>query len=182
MTIEGRCSKGNKMKAVRKTVSKSIAATVAVATVAAIPAGVVNAAVLDSGVDIMLSKNPALRAPELKNSDSEQQYPVHGFAASFIFYQTVSILIDDDGRGRAGRTFEGEAGGITTPGAAGFVGVLFTSDLERLYRETVSFEYNAVGPYLNINLFAGDGSLLGHVQSGAISILVGIGGGNGTWL
>nr|AFI49563.1 virulence associated protein E [Prescottella equi] len=118
---------------------------------------------------------------EFKEDDSEKQYPVHGFASSFIFYQTVSIIIDDDGRGGPGKTFEGEAGGITTPGAAGYAGVLFTSDLERLYRETVSFEYNAVGPYLNINLFAGDGGLLGHVQSGAISSLVGIGGGTGAW-
>ncbi|MBP0079886.1 VapA/VapB family virulence-associated protein [Prescottella equi] len=53
--------------------------------------------------------------------------------------------------------------------------------LERLHRETVSFEYNAIGPYLNTNLFAGDGSLLGHVQSGALSSLVDIGGGKGAW-
>ncbi len=39
---------------------------------------------------------------EFKEDDSEKQYPVHGFASSFIFYQTVSIIIDDDGARRAG--------------------------------------------------------------------------------
>ncbi|WP_414478032.1 VapA/VapB family virulence-associated protein [Prescottella equi] len=34
---------------------------------------------------------------------------------------------------------------------------------------------------MNTNLFAGDGSLLGHVQSGALSSLVDIGGGKGAW-
>ncbi len=74
-------------------------------------------------------------------------------------------MIDDDGRGR------GEVGGVTTPGAAGFArGPCSQAILERLHRETVSFEYNAIGPYLNTNLFAGDGSLLGHVQS-ALSVV-----------
>ncbi len=85
------------------------------------------------------------------------------------------------GRGGPGKTFEGEAGGITTPGAAGYAGVYSRAISSGSTARRFRLSTNAVGPYLNINLFAGDGGLLGHVQSGAISSLVGIGGGTGAW-
>ncbi len=103
-------------------------------------------------------------------------YSVHGLVTSLAVYQHFSLTVEDDGK-----TFTGDSGGISVPGVAVLKGTLFTEDLQRLYKDTVSFQYNAVGPYMNINFFDSHSTLLGHVQSGSIGTLTGIGGGTGGW-
>ncbi|BCN46627.1 virulence-associated protein VapO [Prescottella equi] len=109
-------------------------------------------------------------------AERENTYSVHGLVTSLAVYQHFSVTVED-----GGKTFTGDSGGISIPGVAVLKGTLFTDDLQRLYNDTVSFEYNAVGPYMNINFFDSHGTLLGHVQSGSIGTLTGIGGGTGGW-
>ncbi|BDC75044.1 virulence-associated protein VapL (plasmid) [Prescottella equi] len=117
------------------------------------------------------SSIPAKVAAEQANS-----YSVHGLVTSLAVYQHFSLTVEG-----GGKTFTGDSGGISIPGVAVLEGTLFTEDLQHLYSDTVSFEYNAVGPYLNINFFDSHGTLLGHVQSGSIGTVSGIGGGTGGW-
>lgn len=113
--------------------------------------------------------------PRPLNTDSDEQYSVHGVVVSAVFYNYVRISVD------GGMTFDGEGGGLSTPGGGAFWGTLETSDLQQLYDETVSFECNGVGPYLNIKFYDSYGSILGSVQAGGVSTMIGIGGGNGRW-
>ncbi|WP_238774471.1 virulence-associated protein VapB [Prescottella equi] len=190
------------MKAVHKTVSRAIAAiaTAAAAVLAVAPASVANAAVLDSGGGSALLKDGAgsgevgsqaydsstvssnLQKAETNGpvglagtAEQEQQYDVHGNVISAAVYQKFHVYGPED------MVFDGDAGGLTIPGAGAFWGTLFTSDLQRLYKDTVSFQYNALGTYLNINFFDSSGGFLGHIQAGAVSAVVGVGGGSGSW-
>nr|ARM37711.1 virulence associated protein A [Prescottella equi] len=186
------------MKTLHKTVSKAIAATAVAAAAAMIPAGVANATVLDSGSSSAILNSGAgsgivgsgsydssttslnLQKDEpngraRKTAGQEQQYDVHGDVNSAVVYQRFHVF------GPEGKVFDGDAGGLTLPGAGAFWGTLFTNDLQRLYKDTVSFQYNAGGPYLNINFFDSSGSFLGHIQSGGVSTVVGVGGGSGSW-
>ncbi len=105
----------------------------------------------------------------------ESNFAVRGVVVSALFYQHLEITVS------GGETFDGDGGGLSVPGGGALWGTLFTRDLQRLYDETVSFEFNAAGLFVNVNFFDKDGILLGHVESGAVSTAVGIGGGTGRW-
>lgn len=95
--------------------------------------------------------------------------------ASLIFYLKFQVNITN------GKTFDGHAGGASSPGGGALFGHVYTDDLDRLYRDTVSFEFQATPVYLSILYFDSHSKLLGHFQSGAVSIVTGIGGGKGKW-
>lgn len=103
------------------------------------------------------------------------KYAATGSVASLIFYLKFQVSI------KGGKTFDGNAGGASSPGGGALFGDVYTDDLDRLYRDTVSFEFNATPVYLSILFFDGNSNLLGHFQSGAISTVLGIGGGKGEW-
>jgi hypothetical protein len=103
------------------------------------------------------------------------KYAATGSVASLIFYLKFQVNIT------GGKTFDGNAGGASSPGGGALFGDVYTDDLNRLYRDTVSFEFNATPVYLSILFFDGNSNLLGHFQSGAISTVLGIGGGKGEW-
>jgi hypothetical protein len=106
---------------------------------------------------------------------STPSYPATGSVASFIFYLQFVIEIKN------GKRFDGKAGGLSTPGGGALYGDVYTDDLERLYRDTVSFEFQGTPVYLSILFFDGNSNLLGHFQGGALSTVTGVGGGSGRW-
>tara|TARA_R110002020_G_scaffold187119_6_gene385263 strand:+ start:2067 stop:2504 length:438 start_codon:yes stop_codon:yes gene_type:complete len=106
---------------------------------------------------------------------STKSYPATGSVASLIFYLKFQVNITD------GKSFNGHAGGASSPGGGALFGDVYTDDLDRLYRDTVSFEFQATPVYLSVLFFDSHSKLLGHFQSGAVSIVTGIGGGKGSW-
>jgi Rhodococcus equi virulence-associated protein len=80
-----------------------------------------------------------------------------------------------------GKSFNGNAGGVSSPGGGALFGDVYTDNIDNLYANTVSFEFQVTPVYLSILFFDGNSNLLGHFQSGAVSIVTGIGGGTGHW-
>jgi hypothetical protein len=106
---------------------------------------------------------------------STTSYAATGSVASLLFYLQFQVNI------KAGKSFNGKAGGISTPGGGALFGDVYTDDIDRLYSSTTSFQFNATPVYLNINFFDGHSNFLGHLQSGGISTVLGVGGGSGNW-
>lgn len=104
-------------------------------------------------------------------------YAANGSVVSAIFYLKFQVRITSSG----GKTFNGDGGGISTPGAGALMGTVFTDDLDRLYRDTRSFSFQGTPVYLGIEFFDGSSRLIGHYQGGAVSIVSGVGGGSGRW-
>lgn len=74
------------------------------------------------------------------------------------------------------------AAAVVLPGAQALIGDLYTSDLERLYRDTDSFQFTVTPVYTSVLFFDKSSRLLGHFQAGAVSTPTGgIGGGEGSW-
>ena len=105
------------------------------------------------------------------------RYPAVGSVASFIFYLQFQVTIKEPD----GRTFDGKAGGVSTPGGGALFGDVYTDDLPRLYRETSRFEFQGTPVYLSILFFNDHSNLLGSFQAGAVSTVTGVGGGSGNW-
>lgn len=103
-------------------------------------------------------------------------YPANGSVVSMIFYLQFQVTVTG-----GGKTFNGKAGGISTPGGGALFGDVYTDDINRLYADTVSFEFQATPVYLSLLFFDSDSNLLGHFQCGAVSTVSGIGGGTGNW-
>lgn len=102
-------------------------------------------------------------------------YSAHGSVASLIFYQKWQVVID------GGKTFDGHAGGLSSPGGGALFGTVYTDDINRLYRDTVSFAFESASAYTSVQFFDGNSNLLGHLQAGGLSTVAGIGGGSGKW-
>jgi len=100
-------------------------------------------------------------------------YPATGSVASMIFYLKFQVNVT------GGESFNGNAGGISTPGGGALFGDVYTDNLPNLYANTVSFEFQGTNVYLSILFFDGNSNLLGHFQAGAVSTVTGIGGGSG---
>lgn len=102
-------------------------------------------------------------------------YPANGEVASMVFYLKFGVDIT------GGKTFRGDAGGLSTPGGGALFGDVYTDDIDRLYRDTVSFEFQGTPVYLSILFFDSNSNLLGNFQAGALSTVTGTGGGSGSW-
>jgi len=111
----------------------------------------------------------------LANTAATTAYPANGSVASLIFYMKLQVSV------KGGKTFNGHAGSLGTPGGGALFGDVYTNDINRLYRDTVSFEFQGTPVYLSILFFDGNSRLLGHFQSGAVSTVIGAGGGSGSW-
>ncbi len=103
-------------------------------------------------------------------------YPANGSVASMIFYLKFQVTVKN-----GGKTFDGNAGGVSSPGGGALFGDVYTDDINRLYRDTVKFEFQGTPVYLSILFFDKSNHLLGHFQAGAVSTVLGIGGGKGSW-
>ncbi|KAA9333501.1 VapA/VapB family virulence-associated protein [Hymenobacter busanensis] len=104
-----------------------------------------------------------------------KHYPAKGNVVSLAFYMQFQVYID------GGKTFNGKGGALSSPGAGALYGAVYTSDLDRLYRDTTSIQFNVAEEYTNINFFDRFSNLLGSFHSGSVSTVNGIGGGTGSW-
>jgi hypothetical protein len=103
-------------------------------------------------------------------------YPASGSVASAIFYLKFQVQVKN-----GGKTFNGDAGGVSFPGGGALFGDVYTDNINALYANTVSFEFQGTPVYLSILFFDNKSKLLGHFQAGAVSTVIGIGGGKGSW-
>lgn len=103
-------------------------------------------------------------------------YAANGSVASAIFYLKFQVTVNN-----GGKTFNGHAGGIAIPGGGALFGTVYTDDINRLYSDTVSFEFQATSVYTSLLFFDSHSNLLGHYQAGAVSTVNGVGGGSGKW-
>jgi virulence-associated protein len=101
--------------------------------------------------------------------------PATGAVSSMVFYLKFGVTVTN------GKSFNGNAGGVSTPGGGALFGDVYTDNLDALYDRTVSFEFQATPVYLSILFFDDNSNLLGHFQSGAVSTVTGVGGGSGSW-
>jgi hypothetical protein len=108
-------------------------------------------------------------------SAADTIYSAHGSVASLIFYLKFQVTLP------GGKTFDGNAGGLSSPGGGALFGDVYTDDLQVLYSNTVSFEFQSTPVYLSILFFDANSNLLGHFQCGAVSTVAGVGGGKGSW-
>lgn len=109
---------------------------------------------------------------------TENKYHTQGSLINWVVYFRVTVGAYFDVK----KQFTGNGGGIGFPGTQALIGDLYTNDLERLYRDTDSFEVNVTPVYTSVLFFDKSSRLLGHFQAGAISTPTsGIGGGTGSW-
>jgi Rhodococcus equi virulence-associated protein len=107
--------------------------------------------------------------------DASTKHFATGDIVSFIFYQKVHVHI------QGGKHFEGNAGGLASPGGGSLVGDVYADDLETLYRDTIAFSFYASPLYVTVEFWDGNSKLLGHYQAGGLSSVGGPGGGTGGW-
>ena len=103
-------------------------------------------------------------------------YPANGSVASMIFYLQFQVTVKN-----GGKTFNGKGGGISSPGGGALFGDVYTDDINRLYANTVSMQFNCAFAYTSILFFDKSSNLLGSFQSGSVSTVAGVGGGSGSW-
>jgi len=109
---------------------------------------------------------------------TENKYHTQGSLINWVVYFRVTVGAYFDVK----KQFTGNGGGLGFPGTQALIGDLYTNDLERLYRDTDSFEVNVTPVYTSVLFFDKSSRLLGHFQAGAISTPTsGIGGGKGSW-
>lgn len=104
-----------------------------------------------------------------------QRYPATGSVASLIFYLKWQVTVT------GGKRFNGNSGGVASPGGGALIGDVYTDDIQRLYRDTRSFQFTATPVYVSLIFFDGSSRVLGTFQAGAVSIVSGVGGGSGSW-
>lgn len=103
-------------------------------------------------------------------------YPATGSIVSAIFYLQFQVKVKD-----GGKTFNGKAGGISTPGGGALLGAVQTNDINRLYADTASFFFSATAASVALIFFDRHHNSLGGGTFGAVSIVSGTGGGPGSW-
>ncbi|GAB3849957.1 hypothetical protein GCM10028822_14630 [Hymenobacter terrigena] len=104
-------------------------------------------------------------------------YAANGNIASMVFYVKVQVNVT----GVGGKSFNSNGGGVFTPGGGAYFGTVYTDDINRLYRDTVSFQVTATNVYVSVVFFDGNSKTLGTFQAGAVSTVTGVGGGSGHW-
>lgn len=111
----------------------------------------------------------------LLNLDSTPSYQCNGSVIGVVFYFHFSGNVTN------GKTFTGNAGGIGSIGAGALMGDIYTNDLPGLYANTVSFQFTGTPVYFSIIFFDKNSNALGTWQCGAVSIVIGTGGGSGSF-
>ncbi|CAM1343012.1 VapA/VapB family virulence-associated protein [Tenacibaculum aestuarii] len=133
--------------------------------------------------DLLSSESISKAVENLENVDSASlkaasAYGAHGALASLVFYVKAQCSINN------GKTFNGNAWGISFPGGGALFGDVYLSNagsLDQLYKETTSFTFTATPVYTAFYFFDKNSKLLGHFQAGSVSTATGTGGGSGSW-
>lgn len=115
-------------------------------------------------------------------SDSTSCYYATGSVVSMIFYLQFQIQINDTNAGSYNYyTFNGQGGGISSPGGGALIGDIYTDNLDALIKNTCCMEFNCAFAYTSVVFFDRSSNCLGSYQSGSVSTVAGIGGGSGKW-
>lgn len=124
------------------------------------------------GIDVNAVKNSLLTTTQEKISAMSDIF-------SYVWYMQVEL--DYLPRSSDNSSFYGNAGGWSIPGAGYNWGDMYTDDIDRLHKETYSFEFNSSAVYFSILFYSRNHLLLGHYEGGGVSMVSGIGGGRGHW-
>ncbi|PQV49757.1 VapA/VapB family virulence-associated protein [Paraburkholderia sp. BL21I4N1] len=136
----------------------------------------------ESMQSVLSSDEIANVSAELQAHQDAKQYPTKATIISAIFYLRFNIETTTDRHyNKVLKSFTGNAGGISSPGGGTMFGTIFTKDIEQLYAETKSFQFNASPVMLNVNFFGNGSKFLGNFMSGGVSTVGGTGGGSGRW-
>ncbi|HUK89736.1 MAG TPA: VapA/VapB family virulence-associated protein [Blastocatellia bacterium] len=111
-------------------------------------------------------------------SSATTAYPATGSIASLVFYLKFQVQLTSTPHRDV---FNGQGYGASSPGGGALLGHVYTNDLARLVDQTETFTFLSTPVYMTIFFFNNQGVLLGHGQFGAVSTVVGSGGGSGTW-
>jgi Rhodococcus equi virulence-associated protein len=101
-------------------------------------------------------------------------YSANGSVIGVVFYFRFTVDCQN-------KHFTGNAGGLGSVGGGALMGDIYTDNLANLFANTVSFSFEGTPVYFSLQFFDSNSNLLGHFQSGAVSIVSGIGGGSGSW-
>lgn len=94
-------------------------------------------------------------------------YPANGSVASLILYAKCQCTVLN-----GGKTFNGSAYGISTPGGGALRGDVYTDNINGLYANTTDFVLLATPVYTSFIFQNATGQTLGSFQAGAISTVV----------
>jgi hypothetical protein len=102
---------------------------------------------------------------------------VTGSVLCVIFYWRCTLDTPD------GHSYTGNAGGIGSVGGGAIQGGLLVGspDLNTLYAQATSFQFNSAAAALNINFFNSRSQFVGTFVGGGVGICLGTGGGSGSW-
>jgi hypothetical protein len=109
------------------------------------------------------------------------KYKAECSIASAVFYAQVDVSVANQ------KNANGHAGGLFTPGGGISFGDLYTTDIDRLHRDTVSFAIIIVKPgpilpgYTGVTFYDAHSTILGDFRGVAIGTVQGVGGGTTTW-
>jgi len=117
---------------------------------------------------------------ELQNTGN-QSIPADGGVTSASVYLHFGLTVNPNPFHVPQGTFSGNAGALSTPGGGILRGNIYSSDFDKLFSTTVSFEFHATLNYLGMTFWDGSSNFLGHYEAGALSTVFGIGGGTGSW-
>lgn len=117
------------------------------------------------------SLNDVLRVNTKRSAGTVQRYQAHASLVAIIFWARIHVTVV------GGKSVIGDGGGVYTPGGGGIWGNLYTSDIERLYRDSYSYQMSATAFYMGINFFDGNSNYLGSFHGGGLGIVTGTGGG-----
>jgi hypothetical protein len=101
-------------------------------------------------------------------------YPCIATIICLIFYMRVAIAIT------GGKSFSGNAGGICLPPGGTGGGQVYTNDINKLYKDTVSFALVTAAAYLHVTFYDKDSNILGTAECGG-AYTAGATGGTGSW-
>ena len=116
-----------------------------------------------------------IKAAVDKINTTTTSYPATGSVVLAIFYVKPYVIVT------GGKRFDGNGGGIGAAGGGAWWGDVYTDDIERLYRDTVSFQVTVAVAYASVVFFDGNSNNLGNFQAGGITTGVFAGGGSGGW-
>ncbi len=103
------------------------------------------------------------------------RYPTKGTVASRVFYLHFQVQTE------GGKMFNGRLPDISSPAGGTMEGDLYTNNIDRLYRDTVDFEFQSNSIYTSLLFFDYRGHLLGHFKGSPLLSHGGIGVGTGKW-
>lgn len=111
-----------------------------------------------------------------KIKDTQPSYAASGSIITALVYTNVHIEMSE-----MHKVFTGHGGGVFSTGGGALIGSIYTDDLDKLFRDTVSFEVNSTVVYCSVIFFDKHSHTLGSFQAGAVSVSIGVGGGTGSW-